>query len=171
MTFCPTLKGHIELNSQEYKRKICSSHIHTGLYEGINYLTTAGTRWTPHNYFIHNSSSMHLYNHCICSTVENVATNNVWVWASSRGACCVVHGFWADISLRFMRILRVYTVASVVAEYLFGLSPVANSHPFNFEKYIRYTWNISRVNGYHGSQLGVFAGQYPRLGWLAVNYQ
>ena len=53
----------------------------------------------------------------------------------------VLRGAWvlADISLRFMRILRVYTVASVVAEYLFGLSPVANSHPFNFEKYIRYT--------------------------------
>ena len=49
----------------------------------------------------------------------------------------VLRGAWvlADISLRFMRILGVYTVASVVAEYLFGLSPVANSHPFNFEKY------------------------------------
>ena len=40
----------------------------------------------------------------------------------------VLRGAWvlADISLRFMRILGVYTVASVVAEYLFGLSPVAN---------------------------------------------
>ena len=48
----------------------------------------------------------------------------------------VLRGAWvlADISLRFMRILGVYTVAPVVAEYLFGLSPVANSHPFNFEK-------------------------------------
>ena len=114
MKFCPTLKGHIELNSQEYKRKICSSHIHTGLYEGINYLTTAGTRWTPHNCFIHNSSSMHLYNHCICSTVENVATNNVWVWSSSRGACCVVHGFWADISW------------GLCASYGFTLSPLSS---------------------------------------------